>query len=173
MDPLDLYQLEQRVNAFLAEEEPDEAIAHVEDELDDILGQIFLESSKKDGSVMEGNAQILYPTKHGFIIRTDAGEEMFMPKKSYKGSTVKEGTRILCGMFSTNDKGPTCIDAQECLSLKELKYRMFSYIDERDMVKAASAAWALYKDASEQNQAKMKLCIHILRNYVRKISKGE
>lgn len=173
MTSLDLYLLERKVKTILAEEEPDEAIAHVEDELDDILSQIFLESSKTEDSVMEGNAQILYPTKYGFLIRTDAGEEMFMPKKSYKGSTVKEGTRILCGMFSTNDKGRTCIDAQECLSMKELKYRLFSYIDERDMVKAASAAWALYKDASEQNQAKMKLCIHILRNYVRKISKGE
>lgn len=173
MEALDLYQLEQRVKTSLAEEEPNEAIAHVEDELDDILKVILDESSKDSDSVMEGNAQILYPTKSGYIIQLDDGNEMLMPKNSYKGSSVKKGTRILCGKFSTNDMGRICLDAQECLSMKELKYRMFSYIDERDMVKAASAAWALYKDASEDNQAKMKLCIHSLRDYVRKISKTE
>ena len=54
---------------------------------------------------MEGNAQILYPLKSGYIIKLDSGEEIFMPKKSYKGSTSKEGTRILCGKFANNERG--------------------------------------------------------------------
>lgn len=168
MESLVIKQLEQTMKSFLEIEDLNESIAHMEEELDDILDSIFRESEVDPNTVMAGDAKILHSIKGGFIIQMDNGKKLFMFKNAYKGSSVEKGTRIQCGRFLENKKGCVCIDAQECLSMNELKYQLFSFIDNHEMAKAASAAWALYKDASDINKEKMKICIHMLRNYIRK-----
>lgn len=157
----------QRVKDIFANEEPYEAIALVEDELDDIVCNIFKESTEDLDKAMEGNATILYKKNGGIVILTDEGEKLFMYDYAYKGSNKEKGTRIQCGKFKMTKRGRICIDAQECLSMNELKYKMFMCIDEQDMIKASSAAWAIYKNASTENRDKMKYCIHSLRNYMK------
>lgn len=159
----------QRVKDYFANEEPYEAIALVEDELDDIVCNIFKESKVDLDKAMEGNAKILYAKNGGIVILTDEGEKLFMYEYAYKGSNKEKGTRIQCGKYRMTKRGRIYIDAQECLSLNELKYKMFMYIDEQNMIKASSAAWAINKDASLENRDKMKFCIHSLRNYMKRI----
>lgn len=169
MEDMTLKALKCRVNEYLKYDDPIDAIASVEDELDDIVEQIFNEYDGGLNVAMEGNAQILHATKYGYMIKTDEGELMALPEKSYKGSSTERGTRVLCGRFYQNKLGKqTCIDAQECLSMNDLKYLMFSSIEDWDMVTAASAAWAIYRNASPLNQEKMKYCIHKLRNYIKR-----
>lgn len=169
MEDMKLRALKCRVNEYLKYSDPVDAIASVEDELDDILEQIFEEYDGDLDFVMEGNAQILHATKHGYVILTDEGQQMFLHETGYKGTSVESGTRILCGKYILNKSGNlSCNDAQECLSMNDLKYLMFSSIEEWDMVTAASAAWAIYRNASPMNQEKMKFCIHKLRNYVKR-----
>lgn len=170
MEDMTLKALKCRVNEYLKYDDPIDAIASVEDELDDIVEQIFNEYDGGLNVAMEGNAQILHATKHGYMILTDEGEQMFLSDTGYKGSSVESGTRILCGRYIQNKAGRlSCNDAQECLSMNDLKYLMFSSIEDWDMVTAASAAWAIYRNASPLNQEKMKYCIHKLRNYIKRV----
>ena len=168
IENLDSNICRQRIKDLFANEEPYEAIALVEDELDDLVCNIFKESKEDLDKAMEGNAMILYKKNGGIVILTDEGEKVFMYDYAYKGSSKEKGTRIQCGKFKMTKRGRICIDAQECLSLNELKYKMFMYIDEQDMIKASSAAWAIYKDASPENRDRMKFCIHSLRNYMKR-----
>lgn len=116
----------QKVKDYFANEEPYEAIALVEDKLDDIVCNIFKESKEDLDKAMEGNAKILYKKNGGIVILTDEGEKLFMYDYSYKGSNKEIGTRIQCGKFKMTKRGRICIDAQECLSLNELKYNLNS-----------------------------------------------
>lgn len=159
--------LRQRVKEYIQAEDPRDAIANIEDELEDILEQLFDELSTPKDTPIPGNAQILHSAKGGYIIQTDEGQQYFMHKTAYKGENTQLGTKIICGKFRTANRGEVCVDAQECISLNELRYSLFSYIEDGDIVKAASAAWAIYKDASPLNQEKMKFCIHALRNYMK------
>lgn len=169
MKDMTLKTLQSRVNEYLKYDDPVDVIASIEDELDDIVEQIFKEYDGDMDLAMEGNAQILHTTKRGYMIMTDEGELMSLPEKSYKGSSTERGTRILCGKYDLAKSGRLiCIDAQECLNMNELKYSMFSSIEDWDMVTAASAAWAIYRNASPLNQEKMKYCIHKLRNYIKR-----
>ena len=169
MEDMTLKALKCRVNEYLKYDDPIDAIASVEDELDDIVEQIFKEYDGDMDLAMEGNAQILHTTRHGYMIKTDEGELMALPERSYKGSSTERGTRILCGKCNLTKSGRLiCIDAQECLSMNDLKYSMFCAIEDWDMVTTASAAWAIYRNASPLNQEKMEYCIHKLRKYIKR-----
>lgn len=139
-----------------------------EEELEDCVMDIFRECKISGDEVLEGNAIIHKKVKKGYVILTDSRDTLFLPKISYKGKEDEIGTRIRYGKVITTKKGTLCVDAMECVSFRELKYRMFTSIEEGKMVLAATAAWGIYQNAPEPFQSKMKECMHSLRNVHRR-----
>lgn len=135
-----------------------------EEELEDCVMDIFRECKISGNEVLEGNAIIHKKVKKGYIILTDSGDTMFLPKMNYKGKCNNRGTRIRYGKVTTKGSHSICVDAMECVSFQELKYRMFTTIEDCNMTIAATSAWGIYQGAPEPLHSRMKECMHSLRN---------
>jgi hypothetical protein len=166
-----LQECAQRANTnmlFVSGEDFRDRIIEFEEHLDIIIEKIYGECYKNPDELMKGNGVLKHQTPNGFIIQNDKGESMFLPFKAYKGKQGRCGTRIQIGLTKQTERGIVCIDAMECVSYKELKYQLFSYIEGCDMTLAATTAWAIYDNAPENLRIQMKSLIHQMRNYVRK-----
>ena len=147
-----------------------------EDQLEDIICDIFNLYQKEGLDTMFSNGTIKKCTKYGYVILCDNKTEIFLPKENYKGWQDSIGTNVLTNMELTyeNRNGRiTYLDSMECVSYDELKYRMFVSLEEEDMVYAATCAWAIYDNAPVELRNQMKECIHQLRNLHRKYKKGD
>lgn len=137
-----------------------------EEELEDCVVSIYKERNISGDEVMEGNASIVGYARggHGYVIKTDEGDRMFLPSISYKGCSDEIGTRIRIGKIMRKEGKSTCLDAMECVDFNELKYRMFSNIEDGRMTLAATSAWAIYEGASESLRTRMRNAVHSLRD---------
>ena len=63
-----------------------------------------------------------------------------------------------------------CIFAIECTTLRELRYQLFSLIDERNLTNAVTVARAIGYRLSKRENAMLKVAIDLLRHYVMKLS---
>lgn len=157
----------------LSNENPVEAIKLVENELRTIIAAMLDEGTISEDYVMPGNASILEQGESGnLVILTDEGEELELPACCYKGTCREAGTRIQCGIMKNIRGKKVCVDAMECLDFKSLCEKMFALIESRNMSMAATMAWAIYDNASEENKQAMKTTIHMLRNYMRRQKKA-
>ena len=160
-------ELKERILSYLQLDEQLEVIGLVEDELDEIVARIYNKGNLETKQVMAGNATLIKRIKSGYLAETDDKERFFIPFNSYKGESEEPGTRLICAKIKERKGRKTSWDAMECINYEELRYRLFSYIEDHDMVRASSVAWAIYKDATEDDRKAMKLCIHTLRDYLR------
>lgn len=147
-----------------------------EDQLEDIICDIFKFYQKEGMNTMLSNGTIKKCTKYGYVILCDNNKEIFLLKENYKGWKASIGTSVLTNMELTyeNKNGRvTYLDSMECVSYDELKYRMFVSLEEEDMIYAATCAWAIYDKAPIELRNQMRECIHQLRNLHRKYNKGE
>lgn len=135
-----------------------------EDQLEECVSSIIEQCKLTGDEVMEGNGQIHKHTRNGYIILADSGETMYLPMECYKGENDEIGTRVCYGKTRSNGEKTMCVDAMECVSVSELKYRMFSSIEDCDMTMAATAAWAIYDKAPEPLRENMRAKFHSLRN---------
>lgn len=167
--------LKEKVEEYLNLSDSAEVISLIEDELEDIIERIYKSGMKTPIQKMAGNATVMKCNGKSILIKTDEGEKLYMKRESYKGSAIlNEGDRLQCGIIRTEGGGKrVCVDAMECLTCEELMYQMFRNIDERNMVLAATYAWAMYDGANEEEKEDMKFCIHTLRNYMKKQNKKD
>lgn len=156
-----------RINEYMLIEDTREAISYIEDELDELIEKIYGEGKIQPDMMMKGNGFIYRKTEKGFVIKSDDGSTLFLPKRCYKGKGTDLKTRVQYDKVQEKDGKKYCFDAMECVPYDELVYQMFSYIDDGKMAWAATSAWAIYKDASEELNLMMKTAIHMLRDYVR------
>ena len=135
-----------------------------EEELEECVSSIIEQCKLTGDEVMEGNGELHKYTRNGYIILADSGETMYLPEECYKGKNDDLGTRVCYGKTRKNGERTVCYDAMECVSVSELKYRMFSSIEDCDMSMAATTAWAIYKEAPEPLRENMRTLVHSLRN---------
>lgn len=162
--------LQDRINQYLSTGDPTETITLIEDELEEIFESIAGEIG--GDYFMSGNGFISGFTKRGYIITSDSGQKILASFAAFKGDKVSKGDRVQYNASYLYGDKNICLDFMKCMTLEDLKYHMFSCIENHDMVRASSFAWAIYDEASEGNKAAMKLCIHTLRNYMRRMNKG-
>lgn len=160
--------LRDRINGYLATEDPTETITMIEDELEEIFECIVDEIG--DNYFMSGNGVISGFTKRGYIITSDSGQRILASFAAFKGDRVSKGDRVQYNATYLYEDRNICLDFMKCMALEDLKYHMFSCIENRDMVRASSFAWAIYDGASESNKTAMKLCIHTLRTYLKRLN---
>lgn len=135
-----------------------------EDQLEECVNTIIEQRKLTGDEVMAGNGEIYRRTRSGYIILADSGETMYLPVKCYKGENDDLGTRVCYGKTIIKGERTMCVDAMECVSVSELKFRMFSSIENCDMTMAATAAWAIYNDAPEPLRENMRVMVHSLRD---------
>lgn len=139
-----------------------------EEQLEECVSSIIEQCKLTGDEVMAGNGEIHKYKRNGYIILADTGETMYLPEKCYKGENDEIGTRVCYGKTISNGDGTMCLDAMECVSVSELKYRMFSSIEDCDMIMAATAAWAIYNEAPEPLRENMRSLVHSLRDEYRR-----
>jgi hypothetical protein len=161
-------ELKERIKSYLSLEDRHEVITQIEDELEDIVTRIYDREKYDSQKSMDANATLIRKLEYGYLAKTDDGETVYIPNYCYKGESEERGTRLQCGQFRERNGKMVSRDAMESLDYGELRYRLFSYIEEHNMVRAATIAWAIYKDAQEDDREEMKFCIHTLRNYLKK-----
>lgn len=161
--------LRDRIKGYLATGDPTETITLIEDELEEIFDCIVEEIG--DDYFMCGNGVISGFTKRGYIITSDSGQRILASFAAFKGDRVSKGDRVQYNAAYLYEDRNICLDFMKCMTLEDLKYHMFSCIENRDMVRASSFAWAIYDGASETFKNAMKLCIHTLRNYMKRLDK--
>lgn len=136
-----------------------------EDRLEDMVSAIAdYRATKGESASMKGNAVILKEVSGGCVILSDDGDKMYLPYNNYKGRNHSSGTRIQYGKTMKRGGKTICLDAMECVDFSELKYRLFTSIEDGDMVIAATSAWAIYDGAPTELREQMKACVHSMRN---------
>lgn len=135
-----------------------------EEQLEECVSSIIEQCKLTGDEVMSGNGELYKYTRSGYVILADSGETMYLPMQCYKGENDEIGTRVCYGKTRSNGEKTMCVDAMECVSVSELKYRMFSSIEDCDMTMAATAAWAIYDKAPEPLRENMRAKFHSLRN---------
>lgn len=164
-----IIELKSRIDGYLMAEEPFETISLIEDEIEDVVEKIINEIGSN--YFMHGNGVVSGYTRKGYIITSDNGTRILATFSAFKGENISKGDRVQYNTSQVNENKCICLDFMKCQTLADLKYHMFSCIENFDMVKASSYAWAIYDMASESHKKAMKLCIHTLRNYMRKLKK--
>lgn len=149
----------------LGQDSWDSFVLDYEDRLEDMVCAIAeFKAMKGESESMKGNGVILKEVASGCIILSDDGDKMFLPYNNYKGRKHNSGTRIQYGKTMKRGGKTICLDAMECVDFSELKYRLFTSIEDGDMVIAATSAWAIYDGAPTELREQMKACVHSMRN---------
>ena len=144
-----------------------------EEKLEDCVSSIVEQCGLTGDEVMPGNGILHKYARNGYVVLSDSGKTMFLPVNCYKGVCDDLGTRVSIGKTRTNIEGTICLDAMECVSVNELKYRLFSSIEDSNMVMAATAAWGIYNNAPDILRKRMQSLIHSLRDEFKRFRRAE
>lgn len=163
MNTIQITSINDELKAALVGKWVDIALPY-EEELVDCFYTIIEQRKLTGDEVLNGDGVLVKHTRGGYIIRTDADEQFFLPRECYKGVNDKCGTRMVVKKIKDADKGKICAAALECVCFSELHKRMISSIRIGDMGTATVVAWGIYKDAPEPLIHKMKRIIKALRS---------
>ena len=119
--------LRDRIKGYLATGDPTETITLIEDELEEIFDCIVEEIG--DDYFMCGNGVISGFTKRGYIITSDSGQRMLASFAAFKGDKVSKGDRVQYNAAYLYEDRNICLDFMKCMTLEDLKYHMFSCIE--------------------------------------------